>query len=293
LIDDVGLLFASQAREKFVDLKVEFALEDSANFIGDPARIRQILVNFVSNALKFTSQGTIVIKVSEKDGDLVSFCVDDTGIGIRDEDRSKIFQKFSQAESGHSRRFGGTGLGLAISKQLADLMGGKVGFTSRLSEGSTFWFEVPLQRTSNDAIPLATRVLRPVPQTTKLRVLAVDDNADSRIVVGLFLKKLGHDFETAESGPQAIEKVTQSHFDLVLMDMQMPGMDGCEATSELRKRPEGASVPIIALTANALTQDVERCFASGMNDYLSKPLRIEDLSAALNKWSGGPSTRKS
>jgi CheY-like chemotaxis protein len=283
LVDDVALLFMSQSREKGVKLSTEFEIEGSQNFLGDPARIRQILVNFVSNALKFTTEGSVTIRVVQKNQQ-IQLNVVDTGIGIRPEDHGKIFQKFSQAESGHTRRFGGTGLGLAISKQLAQLMGGQVGFSSQPGGGSTFWCELPLKRTLNDAISVTSRVSNPVPQRAKLRILAVDDNTDSRVVIGLFLKKLGHDYETAENGTQAIEKIENGFFDLILMDMQMPGMDGCETTIELRKTPKGSRLPIIALTANALTQDVEHCFASGMDDYLSKPLRIEDLSALLNKW---------
>ena len=282
LVDDVSLVFASQAREKGLELRVEFELDDQ-NFLGDPARIRQILVNFVSNALKFTQSGSVTLRVSQRK-QMVILSVIDTGIGINSENHPKIFQKFSQAETGHTRRFGGTGLGLAISKQLATLMGGQVGFSSDAGRGSTFWCELPLRRTAMEALPVSQLAVNPTPQTRKLKVLAVDDNIDSRVVVCLFLKKLGHEYDTAESGPQAIERVLNGHFDLVLMDMQMPGMDGCEATIELRKDAKGASIPIIALTANALTQDVERCIACGMDDYLSKPLRIEDLSACLNKW---------
>jgi two-component system CheB/CheR fusion protein len=284
LVDDILLLFMPQAREKGISLTTEFDIDGSQNFIGDPARIRQILLNFISNALKFTSEGSVVVRVSQKNNQAVSLSVVDTGIGIRSDDHAKIFQKFSQAESGHTRRFGGTGLGLAISKQLANLMGGEVGFRSEMGRGSTFWCELPLKRTTNDAVPISSHSTNPVAQRSQLRVLAVDDNADSRIVIGLFLKKLGHHFEVAESGRQAIEKVASGAFDLILMDMQMPEMDGCETTIELRKMPKSARTPIIALTANALKQDVDRCFECGMDDYLSKPLRIDDLSALLNKW---------
>lgn len=291
-VTDISALFSSQAAEKGIELKKTIATRADRNVIGDPNRLRQILVNFIGNAMKFTSRGKVEISVDAGDNQdagerTFTFSVKDTGIGIQDKDKPKIFQKFSQAESGHARRFGGSGLGLAISRQLANLMGGDVGFQSEHGTGSTFWLKVPLTLTNQISdvrmLKAGSNPMNETP-TRKLKVLVVDDSADSRAVAGLFLERLGHTPRLVESGADALQELAESPFDIVLMDMQMPKMDGCETTRVVRSKIS-SDIPIIALTANALTEDVDRCIESGMNDYLSKPVRVSDLNNILNKWS--------
>jgi len=291
-IKGVSELFEVKAKEKGLSIVTEISPLAAKTVIGDPNRLRQILVNFLGNALKFTSKGQITIKVdaehTHENGVLnFVFSVVDTGIGIRAEDKNKMFQKFSQAETGHARRFGGTGLGLAISKQLISLMNGEVGVESEFGKGSTFWFKVPLATT--DQAP-EVRVFNNLSKHfqeedgRKMKVLVVDDNQDSRTIAELFLKRLGHVCKSVDSGITALKVLKEEKFDLVLMDMQMPELDGCGTTSLIR-RDLSKNLPVVALTANAMAEDVERCYQSGMNDYLSKPIRMEELSNLLGKWS--------
>ena len=301
---EVVSLFRLPAEQKGVQLLLE--IDDGADqtVVGDIARVRQIAVNLMSNALKFTDEGSVKLKIGVDgrfdDGDLMlRFAVTDTGIGIRDEDKAKIFQKFSQVDSGHSRRYGGTGLGLVISKHFAELMRGEVGFESEWGEGSAFWFtiKVPVSQRGEEfrrkraagaelAAAASVRALRPAGGDRALRVLAVDDNRDSQNVVALFLKRLGHKPVLASNGPEAVDAVANNKdLDVVLMDVQMPGMDGYETTRKIRATLPGADrLPIIALTANAMAGDAERCLESGMDDYLSKPLNMDDLATILEKW---------
>ena len=312
MVEEVVDLFAAQASEK--NLRLSFNISELANktVIGDPSRLRQVLVNFVGNAIKFTDQGGVDVLVdveSESGGTpMFHFRVLDTGIGIRPEDHGKVFQKFSQVHSGNSRRYGGTGLGLVISRHLVELMNGATGFTSEPGRGSTFWMKVPL--------PISARLERPARKPLalsdakspslavvtkgsegpgaqavgrKLQVLAIDDNRDSQNVIKLLLKRMGHDPIAASSGAEAIDLLQKHKFDVVLMDVQMPEMDGYEATRRIRAMEgELSKVPIIALTANALSGDAEKCLKAGMDAYLTKPVRIESLREALLKWAAPP-----
>lgn len=284
--------FGIQTTQKKIALVTKNELPPGAKFIGDVHRVRQILVNLVANAIKFTDQGSVTVHVSARAGAaenrrLLRFEIRDTGIGIPEEFHNRIFQKFSQVETGLARRYGGTGLGLVICKRLVTLMQGNIGFESEWGKGSTFWFEIPLvittglEKTRTPAHSDAPRASSDL----QARILAVDDSADGQVVLRLFLKRMGHDADFADSGQMALEKLRESHFDLVLMDIQMPGMDGYQTTAEIRKMTNvSADLPVVALTANAMVGDSERCFDAGMNDYLTKPIEFDKLRNLIEKW---------
>ena len=263
---------------------------------GDPMRLRQVLLNLASNAVKFTPQGTVEIhaKGEAKGGepDMIELAIEvrDCGIGIAPDRMDRLFQSFSQADSSINRRFGGTGLGLAISKQLIELMGGRIWVRSKLGVGSCFGFELPCRlgkaRLGGEApgpYQAAGRAAR------NLHVLVVEDNETNRILVEMMLERFGHRASSVADGLQAIEAVRKHAFDLVLMDVQMPEMDGLAATSAIR-RLEGsmARVPIIALTANAMTGDRNRYLAAGFNDYIAKPISQRSLHEAIATVTGLP-----
>jgi signal transduction histidine kinase/DNA-binding NarL/FixJ family response regulator len=265
---------------------------------GDPGRLRQVLTNLLSNALKFTHRGEVTIRVREiarsENQRTWRFEVKDTGVGIPPNVLPKLFQSFTQADGSTTRRYGGTGLGLAIVKRLCVLMGGDVGVESQLGQGSTFWFTVRFQVASPDqvaqnlgrsSLPLKGPT-RP-PDSAPLAVLVAEDHAVNREVAVRLLEHLGCDVQVADNGKRAREAVLARHFDLVFMDCQMPEMDGFEATRAIRAHElaTGAQrVPIVALTANALVGDPERCFAAGMDDFVSKPFSVGKLRSALERW---------
>ncbi len=294
LVADVIEIFKPQTAKKNVALEAKITPKANCNVIGDPTRLRQVLVNLIGNSIKFTDQGSIVLEVAEKIGvstgeNSFEFSVTDTGIGIAEEDHHRLFQRFSQVDTGSSRRFGGTGLGLMISKHLVALMGGEIGFESTYGSGSRFFFHVPLaisrrqlkvSEKNRDASPNSKTVnLKP------LSILAVDASPDNRTLIGLFLEKLGHKVELAELATEALQMIQKKEFDLVLMDVQMPEMDGYAATTNIRKLPAPKNeIPVIALTANAMSKDADQAFQAGMNDYLTKPIRIENLRDMLKKW---------
>ncbi|MBL7542539.1 MAG: response regulator [Bdellovibrionaceae bacterium] len=292
LMAEVIDLFRPQANAKNITLSYNVCSEASRNVIGSPTRLRQVLVNLIGNAIKFTSFGQVYVRVESEpaktEGSTIfRFSVVDTGIGIREIDQHKIFQKFSQAETGYTRRFGGLGLGLALSKQLVHMMNGEIDFESQYGEGSVFWIRLPMNFTRQiSQWPGHTRrqnwLARSV-QKKKLNIMVVDDSNDSLMVAGLFLKRLGHSCELVTSGADSLMKLKIKPFDLILMDLQMPEMDGCQVTENIRQ--SGNRIPIIALTANALEDDIKRCYASGMNDYLSKPILVDKLNTMLEKWS--------
>jgi signal transduction histidine kinase/CheY-like chemotaxis protein len=287
-VADAGQLLEHQAREKGLAFRMDLDPALPAWVKGDPGRLRQILINLGGNALKFTPTGSVdlwVGRASPGDGGL-RFEVRDTGVGISGEQLARLFDPFTQADASTTRRFGGTGLGLSISRRLVELMGGRMGVESEQGKGSVFWFELPLPAAEpavlepSDAPPRESVVLR------SMRILVVEDHSVNQRVVMKMLEKMGHRPEVAENGVEALEALRERPFDLVLMDCQMPEMDGFEATGRLRLGEAGSrnqDLPVIALTANAMTGDRERCIAAGMSDYLSKPLQAQALGLALRR----------
>jgi len=282
-------ILAPRAEAKGIELHPDLAPEACGWFIGDPGRLRQVLMNLVGNAVKFTEDGSVRIVVTAKEEGALTrlhFCVTDTGIGIPQEAYDKMFGVFSQADASTTRQFGGTGLGLAICKRLVEQMQGSIGFDSAEGRGSKFWFEVPMNRT--EAAPeIKSAAAENKAQATPLRILVVDDNDINRQVAEGLLTKLGHFPEMAENGEQALEMVKVSDYDMVLMDMQMPVMDGMQATAIIRSWSSAkALIPIIAMTANAMEEDYKACLNVGMNDFLTKPINRTRLAEMVAKWAG-------
>jgi signal transduction histidine kinase/DNA-binding NarL/FixJ family response regulator len=274
-------LLGLHAREKRLELNVDIAPEVRYMAHGDPVRLRQVLLNLIGNALKFTERGAVDVRVSIAEGedpDRVLFEVADTGIGMTDDSKSRLFQKFTQADSSISRRFGGTGLGLAISRELVELMGGTIGVDSVLGQGSRFYFVLTLPKaagaTTAAGVTTPAEAPRPaLPSWRKLHVLVVDDNKINRRLATVLLETEGHRVSTASNGREAVEAAMRDDFDAILMDVQMPVMDGVQATRRIRALPAPKSaVPIVALTADALAGADERYRAAGMDAYVSKPL---------------------
>ena len=261
---------------------------------GDPARLRQVLTNLVGNAVKFTDHGEVVLRfsVASAAGGMAElhFEVTDTGVGIATENQARIFESFSQEDGSTTRRYGGTGLGLAICKQLVELMGGSISLTSEPGRGSAFQFSVRLPEVARTAAVAPTQATGSAGagragQQLRGRVLLVEDNPVNQAVAIGMLDALGCHVTVAADGREAIDSLAVAQFDAVLMDCQMPVMDGFEATRAIRSREGfGARLPIIALTANAVSGDRERCLAAGMDEYLSKPFRLEQLSDVLGRY---------
>lgn len=278
-IDKTMALFRPQAQERAIALRATLENDVPTALLGDPDRIRQLLVNLVSNALKFTHQGGVDLQVSRRESYL-RFEVRDSGIGIAPEDLQKLFQPFVQVEGSTSRKYGGTGLGLSIVKRLVELMGGTLGAVSAVGEGSTFWFEIPLREASPQGSAQESEF--PPVELPRARVLVVEDNpVISKILVSQ-LSKLGLDVESVDRGAQALRKVPTESFDLIFMDCQMPELDGYQTTRRLRE--SGCRIPIIALTAHAMSGERERCLEAGMDDYLTKPLSLQELRQKLEYW---------
>jgi signal transduction histidine kinase/CheY-like chemotaxis protein len=286
-ITEVAALQRTRAAEK--DLELNLALPPSLPLYvaGDAVRIKQILLNLSGNAIKFTHKGWVEIaaRIITQDPKQITLrlAVRDSGIGMDEATQKKLFQVFSQGDSSTTRRFGGTGLGLAISQRLAQRMGGLITVSSQPGHGSEFSFELslplaePPQHVSRG--PFSERH-----QSLKGRVLVVEDDRVNQRVIELLLTKLGLEFVTVADGTNAVSITTQQRFDAILMDCQMPGMDGFEATRQIRARLAGRPLPIIALTANAMSGDRAACLAAGMDDFLAKPVRQEELRAALARW---------
>ncbi len=260
---------------------------------GDLTRLRQALLNYVSNAIKFTERGSISLraKVLEDDGDeiLLRFEVKDTGIGIEPDKLSGLFEVFKQADTSTTRKHGGTGLGLAITRRLAQMMGGEAGATSEPGNGSTFWYTARLGR--GQAAQLTTPSGTELSAEAKLRshcqgklILLVEDNAVNREVALAFLKGVGLTVDTAENGRVAVSKIRANSYDLVLMDIQMPEMDGMEATRVIRLMPGKEDLPILAMTANVFEEDRQACLNAGMNDFVAKPIDLDNLFSRLDMW---------
>jgi signal transduction histidine kinase/DNA-binding NarL/FixJ family response regulator len=268
---------------------------DTPRFLrGDPGRLRQILFNLAGNAVKFTDRGTVTLEVEAAAMDdgryLLTFRVRDTGIGIPADKINRLFGKFSQADSSIARRFGGTGLGLAISKQLVELMGGRIGVDSVAGQGSVFWFALPLSAGQPVTTQIEDMAVDGPATQRALRILVAEDNQVNQMVISMMLRQLGHQVDVVINGIEACEQVQKAPYDLVLMDMQMPEMDGLTATQTIRRLPQDcAKIPIVALTANAMEGDRERYIAAGMDDYVAKPISLPQLIAAMNRVLGGAS----
>jgi len=291
-VDGVISLMSSRAQERALWLRVERGPGLPQMLTGDVGRLRQVLLNLLSNALKFTERGGITLAVERIGGDerraALRFSVADTGIGIRDEARAKLFQSFSQADSSISRRFGGTGLGLSICRKIVELQGGRIGCDSTFGVGSRFWFELEFPLAASAHVPAtgqaATVPAQPAPQPAAgLRVLLAEDNEVNQKVAASLLQRAGNEVVVANNGREVLAILaTDPDFDVILMDMHMPEMDGLEATRTLRALDgPAARLPIVALTAAGALSDIQTCLDAGMNYFLVKPFRMERLQTIL------------
>lgn len=256
-------------------------------------RVRQVLTNLTGNAIKFTAQGHVTVRVivlSESETHCqVRFEVQDTGIGIDATNRDRVFEPFVQTDSSTTRLYGGTGLGLAITRELTEQMQGTCGFESEPGKGSTFWLELPFERAAAESVAPAEAVAPTAPapavEGLGLRVLLVEDNPVNTMLAKAMLRNLGCKVRNAANGLEALEALDGESFDVVLMDLRMPEMGGEDATREIRRREAGrARVPVIALTASALTGDYENCLAAGMDDHLTKPYTQAQLRTVIEQW---------
>jgi signal transduction histidine kinase/CheY-like chemotaxis protein len=283
LVREILVLFTARAREKSLELRLNYDPALPEWVLGDAGRIRQIVMNLASNAIKFTDTGSVTIQVEKYHRTYADvhfrISIRDTGIGIPEGQRERLFTKFTQLDTSAARKYGGTGLGLAISKRLAELMGGSVDFTSRGCTGSTFWFDVTLRIASAPG-PLKVNSASRAKSVhdVRPRILVAEDNAVNQRLMVRCLEKLGCEVDVASNGVEALEKWRLLLYNLVLMDCQMPEMDGYEATAQIRSQERGPSrTPIVAITAHAMSGDRERCLQAGMDDYLSKPIDLERL----------------
>jgi len=283
----VSDLLLARARDKGLQFELKLGENLPGAIIGDATRLRQILVNLCANAIKFTEKGRVELSVQciERSASkaVMQFAVTDTGIGIDSAALERLFRPFTQADTSMSRRYGGTGLGLAISMRLAQAMGGAIQVQSAINQGSTFRLLLPCKLPDTSNLPAAVEAPRFVTPVLQGRVLVVEDDAVNRQVIDLFLKKMSITPSFAPDGESAIASATSEVFDLVLMDCQLPGIDGLEATRQIRKKLEGRPLKIVALTANASTHVREACLAAGMDDFLSKPVRFELLADLLQR----------
>jgi signal transduction histidine kinase len=283
VVKTVHEIFMPDALSKGIRLECFYPPDVPSCLVGDEVRIRQVLTNLVGNAIKFTPEGGVFIDV-KKTGQSVNevtlrISVRDTGVGILPEQQQMIFEKFTQADLSTTRKFGGTGLGLTISKQLIELMGGRIGLHSELGAGTTFYFVItlPISNVCNAEYASAS-----MPQVFRGRVLLAEDNQVNQMVAQKILSSLGLDVVVVENGKLAVEKARAERFDAVFLDCQMPVMDGYSAAREIRKLSgPAAAVPIIAMTAHAMTGDREKCMDSGMNEYVSKPVKKEAIAEVL------------
>ena len=296
LFDDFSATMGLLAQQKHLSLSCVVDPKISSLLRGDPGRLRQVLTNLTGNAMKFTSVGGVTVRATlerETAGDvLFRFSIRDTGIGIPADKIGLLFNKFTQADASTTRKFGGTGLGLAISKQLAEKMGGEVGINSEVGKGSEFWFTARFDKQGEGAERKGTsasakhQVLSDE-RRASVRILLAEDNLTNQQVAAGILRKFGLKAEVAADGREVLVALRNIPYDLVLMDVEMPEMDGLEATRAIRSGTSGVlnpRVPIVAMTAGAMRSDRDKCIAAGMDDYLAKPLSPALVSQVIEKW---------
>jgi signal transduction histidine kinase/CheY-like chemotaxis protein len=296
IIKDIVTLYSLKSEQQGVFLVQEIDDSLPVSLLGDPTRLRQVIVNLVSNALKFTDQGEVKISVEvisfDTDTDIdnieVKISVSDTGIGIPEAAQKTLFSAFTQADGSTTRKYGGTGLGLAIVSQLVDMMGGILGVDSVEGEGSQFWFTARFQPGNEKPENQPDRISEYNSAQLDAKILLVEDNPINQMVAQKMLENVGLKPKLANNGVEAMQLLNEQTFDLVLMDCQMPEMDGFEATCEIRKQAIKArnqkSMPIVAMTANVMFGDRERCLDVGMDDYIGKPVQRDQLESVLRKW---------
>lgn len=295
LVESVIDLFAAHADAKQISIQTRFADDLVGLHKGDAGRIRQILMNLIGNALKFTEKGRVTIKVEiknqDEEFDHVWFMIQDTGIGIADEKIGNLFNNFVQADASVTSKFGGSGLGLAICKGLVKAMHGKIGVRSKLGKGSLFWFALPLKPVTGKMLEdtdefyfITTPDKKEVEEKTVLRVLVAEDIIPNQLVARKLIEKLGHTVDVVANGIEAVDAIKKRPYDLIFMDIRMPEMDGLTATRAIRKlEPPQGDIPIIAMTANAMKEDRDECISAGMNYFVAKPVNASKVQKALIK----------
>jgi signal transduction histidine kinase/CheY-like chemotaxis protein len=293
LVSDVAELMSEQSSAKALSLQVHIAPDVPQDVLGDPNRVRQVLTNLVANAIKFTSNGNITIKLDVEPASQecatrqLRWSVTDTGIGIAEEAREFLFRPFSQVDSSFTRKYGGSGLGLAICQQIVTALGGRIDVYSEPDHGATFWFEVPLEVIPDVAHELPPSHESPIASLSG-RILVAEDNPTNAELVVSMLELAGCSVTAVGNGVEAVKALEHNEFDLVLMDWHMPELDGLGATRQLRQREGSHSgrkrVPVVALTASVLPGDREACLAAGMDDFLAKPFTYDELASTVRRW---------
>ncbi|SMF55116.1 ATP-binding protein [Pseudobacteriovorax antillogorgiicola] len=292
IIEDMKSIFVQQALAKNIRFAVESSSCEVDHVLGDAFRLKQVLINIIGNAMKFTEEGSIRLLIGSHQRDdgkwLVNFSVRDTGIGIKPEDQDRLFQRFGQGDSSSIRKYGGTGLGLAICKHLCELMGGRIQVQSELGKGSEFSFVIVVEETSHTTLQAVgdprPAVCHKDVEWQKYRVLVAEDNTANQELLKVIFKSFSLSFEIANDGQEAIDALERESFDLICMDCQMPNMGGIEATRIIRSHETWANIPILAMTANATRQSISECYAAGMNDYLAKPMDKTQIQNLLTRW---------
>jgi CheY-like chemotaxis protein len=292
MLGNVAAMLGQKAQDKGLRFNIE-TTSLPRNLHGDPTRLQQALLNYASNAIKFTEAGHITLRVKEETQTdttaTLRFEVQDTGIGIAPEVQSKLFKAFEQADNSTTRKYGGTGLGLAITRKIAEVMGGAAGVISTEGHGSSFWFTAVLRKGPQTIEEPARAGLETAEQIIQReyagqRILLAEDEPVNREIATMLLEDVGLHVDLAEDGRQAVEKATSGHYAVILMDMQMPVLNGLDATRQIRQLPGCAATPILAMTANAFAEDKNQCFEAGMDDFISKPVKPDVLYETLLKW---------
>lgn len=295
LIDDVLTLVSEPARNKGLALTVQIAPDVPGSLRGDPVRLRQILFNLVGNAIKFTETGSVTVCVTRRhapahlpDSILLGWSITDTGIGMKEEQQGRLFQAYSQAEASTARKFGGTGLGLMICRQLVELMGGEISVRSTFGKGTEFSYTTLLLPAIQREVvgTVVGEALEPLASHSgPTKILVADDNEINQVVACKFLQKLGYEVEVARNGREAVEALARTTYSVVLMDCEMPEMNGYEATRTIRQREQGGAprVPIIALTGHVSPEDEQLCKEAGMDAVVTKPVTLPVLRLTLDR----------